>query len=145
MIVLIVITHCKNSKRYVMTHEVESIENSPSKSESRSESRSVPNLDSREENQSDLIKVPRSRIIRQPFPVGEPANPFYNKISLTQEDLYIRYGGLLPFSNPPPPNGPAFAGGYGPPETPVPTGYMAPDETLERVFPEFTGAGGFRR
>jgi hypothetical protein len=103
----------------------------------------------------DLIKVPRSTIIRQPFPVGEPALPFpnggptlpfpgeehdlhsSNPTFLTQEDIQFRYGDRLPFSNPPPPNGPAFAGGYGPPEVPVPTGYMAEDETIENVFPEF--------
>ena len=92
----------------------------------------------------DLIRVPRAHIIRQPFPVGEPALPISTPTVLTQDEIDYKYGLLLPFSNPPPPNGPAFSGGYGPAEVPVPTGYMAPDATIENVFPEFTGAGGFR-
>jgi hypothetical protein len=86
----------------------------------------------------DLIRVPRAKIIRQPFPVGEPALSFTQPTFLSNEEIAIRYGDQLPFSNPPPPNGPAFAGGYGPPEVPRAGAYMAEDATIERVFPELT-------
>ena len=80
-----------------------------------------------------IRKRPLTRIIRQPYPVGvlstsslwmrpwtpsvdePPSNPTF----LTNYQIQHRYGNQLPFSNPPPPNGPAFAGGYGPPEVPA--------------------------
>lgn len=71
-----------------------------------------------------LREHPRSTIIRQPFPVGEPALPLYNPTFITQEELYHRYGDHLPFLNPPPPSGPSSCG-YGPPEVPAATGYRA--------------------
>jgi hypothetical protein len=101
----------------------------------------------RQQRGPDLIRVPRAKIIRQPFPVGEPALSFTQPTFLSNEEIAIRYGDQLPFSNPPPPNGPAFAGGYGPPEVPRAGAYMAEDATIERVFPEltgFAGAGGYR-
>jgi len=87
--------------------------------------------DTDDDSETDMLRpVPRIRarrrttIIRQPYPVGLPALPNTSTF-LTQSELNLRYGDHLPFSNPAPPNGPAFAGGYGPPEVPAAGGLRA--------------------
>lgn len=135
----------QNRSRIVTVDEVRKKKNKANTDDVSKESdeNSIDNKNKDNENdlgrmaEPDLIKIPRARIIRQPFPVGEPALAFNNPSFLTNEDIQFRYGNQLPFPNPPPPNGPASPG-YGPPETPVPSGYMAEDETIETVFPEFT-------